>query len=395
MITDEAEDPTPVSAQAVISGAYATIAGELPNSSCLSLHAEAAFGAIDDAGLNASDIDGVICAYSFTEPHLMLASWFAEYSGLHPNVCFSVQAGGASAAIMVMQAASLVASGMCSNVLLVTGDNRLTGMSRDGAVAGLSQVGHPQFERPYGISVPAAYGLVATRYMHEYGVTREQLAAIAVTMRDYAAANPGAHMRTPITIEEVLGSKPIASPLHMLDCCLISDGGAAVVVSASESARDQRRRPIAVLGAGQGHTHEHIVAAPSLTDFGCKASAAQAFGQAGVKPSDIDIAEIYDSFTITLLVELESIGFFERGAAGPAIAAGALGPGGTLPCNTHGGLLSYGHSGAAGGMFHVVEAVTQLRHDAGRRQVGTPELAFVHGDGGILSAHCSLVLARG
>ncbi|CAG9274782.1 Thiolase_N domain-containing protein [Paraburkholderia unamae] len=381
-----------MSMHAFITGAYDTAVGELPGSSCMSLHAEAALGAIADAGLEIGEIDGVLCAYSFTEPHLMLASVFCEYLGIHPGYCAAIQAGGASACIMVMQAAALVASGQCNHVLVVTGDNRLTGMSRDGAVAALAEVGHPQFERPFGISVPASYALVARRYMHEYGVRSEQLAAIAVEHRRHAGRHPKAHKRDPITVEQVLASKEIASPLRMLDCCLVSDGGAAVVVSSRAAAADTRRRPVEIAGAGQGHTHEHIVAAPSLTDFGCKTSSATAFSRAGVSAADIDVAAIYDSFTITLLVELESIGFFERGEAGRAAAAGELGLGGRLPCNTHGGLLSYGHSGAAGGMFHVVEAVHQLRGEAQARQVDNAKLAFVHGDGGILSAHCSLVL---
>jgi acetyl-CoA acetyltransferase len=186
----------------------------------------------------------------------------------------------------------------------------------------------------------------------------------------------------------------IASPLHVLDCCLISDGGAAIVVSAADTGGDRPKASIEIMGTGQGHTHEHIMAAPSLSDFGCKQAARLAFERAGVTAKDIDVAEIYDSFTITLLVELESIGFFERGEAGPACLDGALKIGGRLPCNTHGGLMSYGHSGAAGGMFHVVEAVRQLRHEAEGRQVEDSQLAFVHGDGGILSAHCSLVLGR-
>ena len=377
---------------AFITGAYDTAVGELPGSSCMGLHAEAAMGAVADAGLKLSDIDGVLCAYSFTEPHLMLASVFCEYLGIHPGTCLAVQAGGASACIMVMQAAALVASGQCRHVLVVTGDNRLSGMSRDGAVAALSEVGHPQFERPFGISVPASYALVAKHYMNQYGVTSEQLAAIAVEHRRHASRHPKAHKREPITVEQVLNSKMIADPLHMLDCCLISDGGAALVVSSREAARDTSGKAIEILGAGQGHTHEHIVAAPSLVDFGCKNSSAAAFARAGVKASDIDVAQIYDSFTITLAVELESIGFFERGQAGIAAAAGELGLGGKLPCNTHGGLMSYAHSGAAGGMFHAVEAVHQLRGTADARQVQDAKLAFVHGDGGILSAHCSLVL---
>jgi acetyl-CoA acetyltransferase len=376
---------------AYITGAYDTQVGELPRSSCMGLHAEAAFGAIRDAGLEPGDIDGVLCAYSFTEPHLMLGSVFCEYTGIHPNFCAAIQAGGATACIMIMQAAALVASGQCDHVLVITGDNRLTGLSRDGAVAALSEVGHPQFERPFGISVPASYALVARRYMHDFGVTSEHLAAIAVEHRRHAGRHPKAHKREPITLDDVLRSREICSPLHLLDCCLISDGGAARVISRRPCATESRRA-VEILGAGQGHTHEHIVAAPSLTDFGCKASSARAFACAGVKPADIDVALIYDSFTITLLVELESIGFFERGEAGPAALRGELGLGGALPCNTHGGLLSYGHSGAAGGMFHAVEAVHQLRGQADDRQVDGARLAFVHGDGGILSAHCSLVL---
>lgn len=379
---------------AFITGAFDTAIGELPGSSCMSLHAEAALGAAADAGIALGDIDGVLCAYSFTEPHLMLGSVFCEYLGIHPAHCAAIQAGGASACIMIMHAAALVASGQCRHVLVVAGDNRLTGMSRDGAVAALAEVGHPQFERPFGISVPAAYALVAQRYMHEFGTTSEQLAAIAVEHRRHAGRHPKAHRREPIDIDQVLASKEIASPLRMLDCCLISDGGAALVVSSRSAAAGGRQVPVEILGAGQGHTHEHIIAAPSLTDFGCKQSSAAAFAQAGVRPADVDVALIYDSFTITLLVELESIGFFERGEAGEAAARGELGLGGRLPCNTHGGLLSYGHSGAAGGMFHAVEAVHQLRGHAQARQVADARLAFVHGDGGILSAHCSLVFGR-
>jgi acetyl-CoA acetyltransferase len=380
--------------KAVITGVADTAVGRVDGSTSLGLQAEAAVAAVADAGLSLGDIDGVLCAYSFTEPHLMLSSVVSEFLGIMPSYSQAVQAGGATACAQIMQAAALIEAGVCSNVLAICGDNRLTGMSRDKAVAALSEVGHAQFERPYGISVPSAYALVAQRYMYEFGVTPEHLAGVAVAHRTHAMRNPKAQMRTPITLDDVARSKPISTPLRLLDCCLISDGGAAVVVSATDVARDTRKRGVSILGAGQMNTHEHIIASPSLTDFGCKQSSAQAFARAGVKPQDIDVAEIYDSFTITLLVELESIGFFERGEAGPAILNGALDIGGRLPCNTHGGLLSYAHSGAAGGMFHIVEAVRQLRWEAVGRQIVDPELAFVHGDGGILSAHCSLVLGR-
>ena len=383
-----------MSRRAIITGAADTAVGELPGSSCMGLHAEAASLALADAGLRASDIDGVLCAYSFTEPHLMLASVFCEYFGIQPAYSAAIQAGGATGCLMVMQAAALVEAGLCRHVLVVAGDNRLSGLSRDKAVAALAEVGHPQFERPFGVTIPALYALVAQAYMHEYGATPEHLAAMAVASRTHATRNPKAQMRKPITVDDVLASRFIAEPLRLLDCCLISDGGAALVVSAADAAHDTAKRSVAVLGTGQKNTHEHLVAAPSLTEFGCRDSAAQAFGRAGVSPADIDVAEIYDSFTVTLLVELESIGFFQKGEAGPAALAGALDLGGRLPCNTHGGLMSYAHSGAAGGLFHVVEAVRQLRGEAEARQVPGAELGFVHGDGGILSAHCSLVLGR-
>ncbi|KRS12950.1 thiolase family protein [Roseovarius indicus] len=379
--------------KAAITGSYSTKVGQLEGATCMSLHTEAGLGALDDAGLVVSDIDGLLCAYSFTEPHLMLASVFAEYVGMEPAYASAVSMGGVTACMLVMQAAALVEAGYCRHVLVVTGDNRLSGM-RGNAVQALAEVGNQQYEQPYGMTIPAAYALVAQRYMSEFGVTSEQLAAIAVTMREHAALNPKAHMKAPITVDDVMSSRFIATPLHLLDCCLISDGGAAVVVSAADAAANLKQPRIDVLGSGQGHTHEYIVAAPSLTDYGCKNSAADALGRAGLKQSDIDVVEIYDSFTITLLAELESMGFFERGEAGAAAAAGDLKIGGKLPCNTHGGLLSYGHSGAAGGMFHVVEAVEQLRGSAKGRQVDGAELAFVHGDGGILSAHCSIVLGR-
>ena len=379
---------------ALISGAFDTAVGSLPGRTAASLQAEAALGAVANAGLSLDDIDGVLCAYSFTEPHPMPSSVFCEALGLEPRFNAAIQVGGATACILVAQAAALVTSGQCRHVLCVTGDNRLTGMPPGGAVTALAQFGHPQFEQPYGMTIPAAYALVARRYMHEYGATLEHLAAIAVTQRRHSARHPKAQVRESLTLAEACASRVISSPLRAIDCCLISDGAAAVIVSAAETAPDLNVTPIEILGTGQGHTHEHLFAAPSLTEFGCTHSARLAFDRAGVSPKDIDVAEIYDSFTITLLIELESMGFFAKGEAGPAILEGALDLGGALPCNTHGGLLSYGAAGAAGGMFHIIEAVRQLRGVANGRQIDNAELAFVHGDGGVLSAHCSLILGR-
>lgn len=379
---------------AIISGVASTRVGELPESTCMSLHADATFGAIENAGLSLSDIDGVFCAYSFVEPQIMHASAFGEYMGLRPAYATTIAMGGVTAAMLIAHAAMAVEAGVCRHALVVCGDNRLTGLrNRGGATAALASAGtNTQHEFTYGLTIPAAYALVARRYMHEFALTPEHLAAIAVNQRDYASKHPLAHMTKPLTMADVMASKPIATPLRLFDCSINSDGAAAVIVSSGETSRDIRSIPVAVLGSGQGHTHEHLIAAPSLTDFGCKESARQAFGRAGVTAADIDVAEIYDSFTITLAIELESMGFFERGEAGPAALAGELGAKGRLPCNTHGGLLSYGHPGAAGGLFHAVEAVEQLRGMCGERQIDNAKVALVHGDGGILSGHCSIVL---
>lgn len=378
--------------KALITGAAATPCGKLPDESCLSLHARVAQEAVADAGLTLKDVDGLLCAYSFTEPHPMLAHVVAEYLGIQPSYAACVTAGGASGALQVMTAKALVEAGMCRNVLCLTGDNRLTGMAPGAAVATLADFGHGQYEVPYGITIPAAYGIVAQRYMHDTGLTLEQMAHIAVTTRNHARRHPGAQMKKPLSVEEVMTSRPIAEPLRLFDCALISDGAAGILVS--KEAADPARG-IRLAGAGQKATHEHLIGAPrDLQSFGCKHSSADAFRESGMTVADIDVAEIYDSFTITLAIELESIGFFEKGSVGPAAADGALDLGGVLPCNTHGGLLSYGHSGAAGGSFHIVEGVQQLRREADERQVPDAATCFVHGDGGALSAHVSLILEK-
>ncbi len=381
-----------MTSQPRIIGAASTKVGDLPGSTTMSLHVEAALAAVADAGLKVADIDGIVAAYSIVEPQVMMASGFLEYSGFRPDVAMTISNGGATAAMMVMQAMMLVNERHCRHVLVVAGDNRLSGL-RGRATEAIAAIGsHPQFEFPYGLTTPGGYALIASRYMHEYGVTPEQLAAIPVTQRCHAMLHPLAHMRKAITAEDVLASRFIASPLRLLDCCPNSDGGAALVVSAPDAAADAPDGRVEILGVGQGHTHEFVIGAPSLLEFGSHDSAARAFGRAGLTPADVDFVEIYDSFTITVTIELESMGFFDKGEAGPAAASGELAIGGRLPCNTHGGLLSYGHSGAAGGLFHFVEAVDQLKGRAGERQVADARCGMVHGSGGILAAHCSVLL---
>ncbi|HXX85403.1 MAG TPA: thiolase family protein [Casimicrobiaceae bacterium] len=387
-------NPTALKNKTAIVGVGESDIGKVPNLSGLGLNAQASKRALADAGLKVSDIDGLLTAYSFTEPYTMLGSSLCEYMGLQPSLCASMVAGGASPGIMLRHAAQAIAMGLANTVLVCAGENRATGLGRDAAVAMLTQVGHPQFEQPYGGSIPGYYAMVARRYMHAYGTTRKQLAAVAVNTRAHAVLHPNAQMRTPITVEEVLSSKPIADPLRMLDCCLVSDCAGAFIVTSAERARDLRHKPAYLLGIGEKHTHEHLMCAPSLTHFGAAQSGRIAFDMAGVGPADIDFAELYDCFTIVPIVELEELGFAERGDGGAFFEAGHARIGGKLPINTHGGMLSHAHAGAAGGLFGIVEAVRQLRGGEGERQVHGAELALVHNEGGILSSHCTVILSN-
>lgn len=371
-----------------VAGVGLTPYGNHPGRSTLDLMSEAASAALDDAGLERNDVDGLICGYSTTMPHLMLSTLFAEHFGIHPRYAHAIQLGGATGFAMVMAAHLIVHSGAARRILVVAGENRLTGQSRDTSMQTLAQVGHRDYEVPLGATIPAYYGLVASHYMHEFAIDERDLAQLAVLMRSHAQMHPGAQFRSPIDVEAVLASKPIASPLKLLDCCPVSDGGAAFVISREPT----NERKVQVRSASQAHSHQHLTAAPSLSEFGAAASSREALADAAVMLSDIDYAAIYDSFTITLAILLEEIGLAPRGQAGQLAREGYFSGVGELPLNTHGGLLSYGHCGVAGAMAHLVEAHFQLTGRAGDRQAGSPTLALLHGDGGVLSSHVSMVL---
>jgi len=374
-----------------ISGVGLTAYGKHPGLTTLDLMSEAASRALDDAQLERGDIDGLICGYSTTMPHLMLSTLFAEHFGIRPRYAHAMLLGGATGFAMAMAAHLVIESGAAKRILVVAGENRLTGQTRDDAIQTLAQVGHADYEVPLGATIPAYYGLVASRYMHEYGASEADLAQLAVLMRRHAASHPGAQFRTLIDVDQVLASKPIASPLKLLDCCPVSDGGAAFIVS-----RDLTNNcEVRIRGAAQAHTHQHVTAAPSLTEFGAGASCASALEIAKVKLSDIEYGAIYDSFTITLTILLEETGLAPRGRAGRLAEEGHFSRGGKLPLNTHGGLLSYGHCGVGGAMAHLAETHLQLTGRAGDRQAGAPRLALLHGDGGVLSSHVSMVLEAG
>lgn len=369
-------------------GSGLTRFGRHDGRSTLDLMSEAAAAALADAGLERGDVDGLICGYSTTMPHIMLATVFAEHFGLRPTYAHAVQVGGATGFAMVMLAHLLVDSGAARRVLVVGGENRMTGQSRDASIQALAQAGHPVYEVPLGPTIPAYYGLVASRYMREHGSTEADFAELAAQMRRHAVRHPGAHFRDPITAADVLASRPIATPLKMLDCCPVSDGGCAVVIG-----REPGVLPaVAIRAATQVHTSQHVSAAPDLTTFGAGRSTARALEAAGRGLGDIEYAAIYDSFTVTLALLLEEIGLAPRGGSGAMARDGHFERDGRLPLNLHGGLLSYGHCGVGGAMAHLAETHLQMTGRAGDRQAPRAGLALLHGDGGVLSSHVSLVL---
>ncbi|CUI92054.1 thiolase family protein [Achromobacter xylosoxidans] len=375
----------PDSHHAYLLAAATTRFGRHEGRSALDLMAEAANAALAQSGLRRADIDGVLCGYATTFPHLMLATLLSEKLGLDPRYAHGMQMGGATGAAMVMLARELVRAGRCRRVLVVAGENRLTGQAVDASIQTLAQVGEADTEVPNGASVPAYYALLASAYMHRTGTRREDLAEFAALMRRHAASHPHAHLNEAISVDQVLASRPIATPLHLLDCCPISDGAVALVVGADEG-------PVRISGAGQAHRHQHLSALRDILDTGAARALRHAYADAGIGQDQVDYLGIYDSFTITLAMLLEELGFAPRGGAADRVRRGDFDAAGPLPLNTHGGLLSFGHSGVAGGMAHVAEAWTQLAGQAGSRQAGAPRCALVHADGGVLSAHVSLVL---
>jgi acetyl-CoA acetyltransferase len=377
----------PLRAVAGISGIGETPVGELPGATALSLMETAALAALDDAGLAPSDLDGLVTARSMVAPLHRMAVILAERLGMTPELFSTLEAGGATSLQMLTHAQSVIGAGRARHVLCVAADNLLTGLSRDMAVQAMAENADIEFEVPFGTFPPAAYALAARAHMHAYGTTAEQLAEVAVAARAWAALNPEAQMRAPLTMAQVLAAKRVAEPFGLNDCALISDGGAAFVVSAAEE-----KPVVLILGAAEAAGHEYITRAPELTSFASVLAGRRAFAMAGCQPSEIDLAEIYDCFTITPIITLEDLGFCAKGEGGAFVQDGRTAPGGDFPMNTHGGLLSHAHPGKPGGIFHLTEAVRQLRGDAGGRQVAGAELALVTGVGGMFSAHATAIL---
>jgi len=353
--------------------------------------------ALDDAGLALRDVDAIFSCLGGFMPSMELA----EYLALQPVWTDSTQTGGSSFEVLVEHASLAIATGQCEVAVIVyastpkssfkKGQAGFGGAQRAAAMAGAVSP-MIEWELPYGMRMPmGAYALAASRHMAEYGTTSEQLAAIAVSTRQWASMNPRARLRDPITVDDVLASPMEATPLHKLDCCLVTDGAGAIVMTSAERARDLRKAPAYVLGTGTSHTHSMISQMPDLTVTAGAVSGPRAFAMAGIRPSDVDVAELYDSFTITVLLALEDLGFCAKGEGGSFVEDGRLGPGGALPANTNGGGLAYTHPGMYG-MFLLVEAVRQLRGECGDRQVAGAEVAVAHGCGGVLSSTSTVVL---
>lgn len=380
--------------QVAIVGAADTEVGKVPHLSATQLCIQAAKRAMDDAGITKDQVDGLVTCNSMAQPYMYHAEAMAEYLQIFPKYCVSAGAGGGTTFAVLYQAAAAIAHGVCETVVISMADSLRTGLTREQAMVMQSSSGHPQYETPYGSTVPGYYALIAQAYMHEYGATPEHLAHVAVTCRQHACLHPHAQMREPISVQDVMESRPIADPLRLLDCSLVSDGGAAIVLTSAERAEDFSHHPVYLLGAGEGHGHEHISQARSLTTSSATDSGARAYAMAGLKPTDMDLVQVYDCFTPVVLIELEDLGFCGKGEAGDFVAEGHTALGGRLPMNTHGGLLSHSHPGNPGSMFALTETVRQLRHAAGARQVAGAETALVHAQGGILSSHCSVILGR-
>jgi acetyl-CoA acetyltransferase len=319
----------------------------------------------------------------------------ADSLGIHPVFSETLNIGGATYAAMVARAALAIAAGRAKAVLCGSA-GKFPKVGGGGAEAMARMVSHPDFEFIYGSFIPALYALAATRHMHERGTTREQLAAVAVSSRQWALRHPDAIMRPrgPITIDDVLGSRPIAEPFHLLDCSVPCEGGAAFLVTRGNIARTITPQPAYLLGFGEYHDHGPVSQSRDFTSMGAREAARQAFGSAGLRPTDVRVAEIYDAFTINPIMFLEEMGLVEAGQAGRFFLEGRGAPGGDLPINTYGGLLSFGHTGDSSGMSMVVEGALQTMGLAAERQVADADTVLVHTYGGMMADQCTLILGR-
>lgn len=372
---------------AAIVGVGQTAMGEaVPDRSVLELTAEASVKALADAGLKLSDVDGVFAAQG--------PGGIAEYLGLRPRYVDGTSIGGSSYEAHCISASLAIAHGLCDVALIPYASTQRTGTVRRNTgprTAGPTGFSGDLHTAPYKPRMPMnAYALAAARHMHEYGTTHEQLAAVAVAARKWANLNPDAFMHGELSISDVTGSRPVCDPFTVRDCCLVTDGAGAVVMTSAERAKDLPQKPMYFLGGNASLSHSGIAFMEDLTVSAAARSGPRAFELAGMKPSDIDVLALYDAFTINTILFLEDLGYCEKGEGGAFVESGAIDPGGSLAVNTNGGGLSCVHPGMYG-LFLLIEATHQIRGDAGERQVEGAKAALCHGNGGILSTQVTTI----
>ncbi|WGT65796.1 thiolase [Variovorax paradoxus] len=375
---------------AAIAGVATYGCGESPGHTDMELLAEAARRAVADAGLAMKDIDG-LCTASASAT--MWAMPVVEYLGLRPSYIDSTMLGGSSFIAHLLPAMQALASGQCNAVLVCYGSAQRTAtFGRREVVASRRYLDPQPYETPYEPMQPlSAYALAASRHMHEFGTTRRDLAEVAVAARAWARLNPEAFMRDPLSIDDVLNARMVCDPLTVRDSCLVTDGAGAFVLVRADRARDLPREPVHVLGTGTAVWNRQISSMHDLTTTAARDSGRAAFDMAGLSPRDIDVVQLYDAFTINVLLFLEDLGFCAKGEGGAFVRGGAIAPGGRLPVNTNGGGLSCVHPGMYG-IFALIEAVRQLRGEGGDRQVAGARTALAHGNGGTLSSQATAVL---
>jgi acetyl-CoA acetyltransferase len=356
--------------------------GRSPGLSPMDLIAGATAKALSDAGLTLQDIDGVCGGTLY---HMFPTLSISEYLGIRPLWADSDSTGGSSFLSQLLQATMAIEAGLCTTVLIAYGSNL-----KQAGNFGLNEL--PKFETVYGMTSPLpGYAMCAARHMHEYGTTREQMAEVAVAARQWAMLHPDATMRTPLTIADVLESPLVADPLSRLDCCLMTDGGAAVIVTGAARARDLRQPPVFFLGGAGATWSREVSQIPDFCTTPTADSAPRALKMAGVGLGDVDVLQLYDAFTINTIMFLEDMGFCKKGEGGAFVSGGRIAPGGSLPVNTNGGGLSFAHPGMYG-LFTMIEAAEQLRGSAGARQIAGAEVAIAHGNGCTFSHEFTAVL---
>jgi acetyl-CoA acetyltransferase len=352
----------------------------------LEMIADVAAAAAADAGVGLHKVDGL---FTGLQTEFLSTLAIGEYLGLRPRFSDNNRLGGSSFLSHTLQAALALEAGLCEVALVCYASNQRSALGRlQTAVSG----GWSAIEAPYAARFPvSSYALCASRHMHQFGTTREQLAHVAVSARAWAQRNPEAFARGPLTVQDVLAAPMVSSPLGRLDCCLVTDGAGALVMVRAERAKALRQRPVYLLGAGSAHWHKAVSSMPDLCATAATESAARAYAMAGLGPREVDVVQLYDAFTINTIMLLEDLGFCAKGEGGPFVQSGAIAPGGVLPVNTNGGGLSFAHPGMYG-IFTLIEGVRQLRGQAGERQVAGAEVCLCQGSGGVFSSQVTNIL---